>query len=105
MNFDEAIKEENRRLRRLRLIVDLTLSRLYQDPDLSHLEALELVERCRDAALALFPGKETAFEMIYRPRFERVVMARWPHEIPEEVGTRYVLRDSKGLGDPEAPDR
>jgi hypothetical protein len=99
VNFDEAVKEENRRLRRLRLIVDLTLSRLYQDPELSHLEALELIERCRDAALALFPGKETAFEMIYRPRFERVVMARWPHEMPDEVGTRYVL------GDPEATDR
>src|SRR5687768_12324089 len=99
MNRDEALVEENRRIRRLRLIVDLTLSRLYQDPDLSHLEALQLVERCRDAALTLFPGKETAFEMIYRPRFERVVMARWPHEIPDELGRRYVL------GDPEATDR
>lgn len=99
MNFDDAVREENRRLRRLRLIVDLTLSRLYQDSDLSHLEALELIERCRDAAMALFPGKERAFEMIYRPRFERVVLARWPYEMPDEVGTRYVL------GDPEGTDR
>jgi hypothetical protein len=96
--FDEAIREENRRLRRLRLIVDLTLSRLYQDPDLSHLEALEMVERCRDAALALFPGKETAFEMIYRPRFDRVVMTRWPHEMPDELGRRYVLGDPHERG-------
>jgi hypothetical protein len=99
MDYEEALKEENRRLRRLRLIVDLTLSRLYQDPDLTHLEALQVVERCRDAALALFPGKETAFEMIIRPRFERVVMARWPHEMPEELGPRFVL------GDPEVTDR
>ena len=99
MDYEEALKEENRRLRRLRLIVDLTLSRLYQDPDLTHLEALQIVERCRDAALALFPGKETAFEMIIRPRFERVVMARWPHEMPEELGPRLIL------GDPEAKDR
>lgn len=98
MDRDEALVEENRRIRRLRLIVDLTLSRLYQDADLSHLEALQIVERCRDAALALFPGKETAFELLYRPRFERVVMARWPHDMPEEVGRRYVL------GDPEATD-
>ena len=95
MDFNEAVREENLRLRRLRLIVDLTLSRLYQDPDLSHLEALEMVERCRDAALALFPGKETAFELIFRPRFERVVMTRWPHDMPEEIGDRLVL------GDPE----
>lgn len=99
MDFDEAVREENRRLRRLRLIVDLTLSRLYQDPELSHLEALELVEGCRDAALALFPGKDRAFEMIYRPRLERVVNARWPHEMPDELGTRYIL------GDPEVTDR
>ena len=96
MNREEAIRDENQRLRRLRLIVDLTLARLYQDPHLTHLEALELVERCRNAALALFPGKETAFEMILRPRFERVLEARWPHDMPEEMGTRYVL------GDPEA---
>lgn len=99
MDYDEALKDENRRVRRLRLIVDLTLSRLYQDPDLTHLEALQIVERCRDAALALFPGKETAFEMIIRPRFERVVMTRWPHEMPEEVGPRFIL------GDPEVNDR
>jgi len=93
MSFDEALKEENRRLRRLRLIVDLTLSRLYQDPDMSLLEALQLVERCRDAALALFPGKEVAFELLYRPRFERVMALRWPHELPEEVGSSWVLGD------------
>ena len=93
MSFDEALKEENRRLRRLRLIVDLTLSRLYQDPDMSLLEALQLVERCRDAALALFPGKEVAFELLYRPRFERVMALRWPHELPDEVGSSWVLGD------------
>ena len=91
MDFDEAVKEENRRLRRLRLLVDLTLSRLYQDPDLSLLEALEIIETCRDTALTLFPGKEVAFELIYRPRFERVVMTRWPHALPREAGARWRL--------------
>ena len=93
MEHDEALREENRRLRRLRVIIDLTLSRLYQDPDLSLLEALTMVERCRDAALALFPGKEVAFDLIYRPRFERVLGVRWPHELPEELGDSYVLGD------------
>ena len=40
MELSEALREENRRLRRLRLVVDLTLARLYQDPDLSLLEAI-----------------------------------------------------------------
>jgi len=99
MELSDALREENRRLRRLRLVVDLTIARLYQDPDLSLLEALQLTERCRDAALALFPGKETAFELIYRPRFERVLHARWPHEMPDELGLSFVL------GEPARGDR
>ncbi|HET7691822.1 MAG TPA: hypothetical protein VFM44_01900 [Gemmatimonadota bacterium] len=95
MELSEALREENRRLRRLRLVVDLTLARLYQDPDLSLLEALQLTERCRDTALAMFPGKETAFDLIYRPRFERVLHARWPHDMPDELGESFVL------GEPE----
>lgn len=89
----EALEDENRKLRRLRLLVDLVLARLYQDPELTLLEALELVERCRDAALDLFPGKEDAFELIYRPRFDRVLAARWPHEMPEELGTEFRVDD------------
>ena len=95
MELSEALREENRRLRRLRLVVDLTLARLYQDHDLSLLEALQLTERCRDTALAMFPGKETAFDLIYRPRFERVLHARWPHDMPDELGESFVL------GEPE----
>ncbi|HKY59803.1 MAG TPA: hypothetical protein VJP59_02230 [Gemmatimonadota bacterium] len=89
----EALEDENRKLRRLRLLVDLVLARLYQDPELTLLEALDLVERCRDAALELFPGKEEAFELIYRPRFERVLAARWPHDMPEELGTEFRVDD------------
>lgn len=99
MDYEEAVKEENRRIRRLRLIVDLVLQRLYQDPNMSYLEALELVEKCRDAALGMFPGKEAAFELIYRPRFERVMAIRWPHRLPEELGGELVLGDPAGEED------
>ena len=40
MELGEALREENRRLRRLRIVVDLTIARLYQDPDMTLLEAL-----------------------------------------------------------------
>lgn len=93
MDYDEALEEENRRIRRLRLVVDLTLQRLYTDPHLSLLEALTLIEKVREAALAMFPGKEAAFDLIYRPRFERVLATRWPHDLPEEIGSSYVLGD------------
>ncbi len=95
MDFIDAVREENQRIRRLRLIVDLTLARLFQDPDLSLLDALQAVERCRDAALDLFPGKERAFDLIYRPRFERVLHRRWPHEMPDEIGDVFVLENPK----------
>ncbi|MDX1624068.1 MAG: hypothetical protein R3199_08800 [Gemmatimonadota bacterium] len=96
MSYEDAVKEENRRIRRLRLMVDLVFQRLHQDPNMSYLEALELVEKCREAALALFPGKEATFELVYRPRFERVMAIRWPHRLPEEVGDSLVLGDPTG---------
>ena len=91
MNRHEALRDENRRLRRLRLIVDLNLARLYQDRDLSHLAALEIVEKCRDAALTLFPSKGMTFDLLYMPRFERAISYRWPIALPAELGTRFML--------------
>lgn len=93
MDFNTALREENQRLRRLKLLVDFTLARLYQDPDLSMLEALEQVERCRETALNLFPGKEPTFELIIRPRLERALHGRWPHEMPEELGEKLTVRE------------
>lgn len=85
----EALAEEERRLKIVRFLVDLTLARLQQDEELSHLDGLALVERTRDVILALFPNKERAYELLYRPRFERVLRARWPVDLPAELGTRF----------------
>jgi hypothetical protein len=85
----DAIAEEERRLKIVRFLVDLTLARLQQDEELTHLDALRLVERTRDVILSLFPDKERAYELLYRPRFERVLRGRWPMEFPAEIGTRF----------------
>ena len=85
----EALAEEERRLRIARFLADLTLARLYQDEDLTYADALDLVERIRDAILTLFPGKERAFDMLYQPRFDRALAARWPVDLPSEIGTRF----------------
>lgn len=95
MNID-PLMEENERLRQLRFLVDLTVARLHQDPSLSMLEGLEQVERCRDAALELFPDKEGVFDLVLRPRFERILRRRWPHEMPAELGSRITLRSRRG---------
>lgn len=72
----QEIKEENRRIRFLRFLVDLSIRSIQQE-DLSLDEALGLVEKMKRAALNLFPGKELAFELIYRPRFQRAIEARF----------------------------
>ena len=89
VDYSEALADEERRLKIVRFLVDLTIARLQQDEDLTHLDALAIVERTRDVILTLFPDKERAYELLYRPRFERTLRARWPVELPEEVGRRF----------------
>ena len=72
----EAIEDERRRLRRLRILVDTTCALLYQ-LDESDLDGRRLVETTRRRVLGLFPGGEETFEMLYRPRFERILGERY----------------------------
>ncbi|MFB3885845.1 MAG: hypothetical protein ACE144_11510 [Thermodesulfobacteriota bacterium] len=74
--MERAIMEENRRIRFLRFLVDLSLQSVQQD-DLTLGEALKVVEDVKEAACNLFPGKEETFELIYRPRFNRVIQERF----------------------------
>jgi hypothetical protein len=69
---EKEIKEENRKIRYLRFLVDFSVLSIQQG-DLSVEEALKLVEDVKRAACNLFPGKEETFELIYRPRFNRVI--------------------------------
>ena len=71
---------ERRRLRRIRMIVELTLNLVGSDMTVSHREARCLVRCARKAILELHPGFEQRYERIVRPYFERVLASRWPHE-------------------------
>jgi hypothetical protein len=68
----QEIAEENKKIRTLRFMVDFTISLICQG-NLTKEEALEHFLRVRDFALRLFPGKEEAFEIIYAPRFKRLI--------------------------------
>jgi len=59
------------------MMMEMALSVLRQDPALTRAEAVSLVESCRAAALAMFPDRELAFDLIYKPRFERVLNERF----------------------------
>jgi hypothetical protein len=74
--MDEELKEEERRLRRLRFIVDFALQ-FIATQEVTHEEALKVVEGVRRHALMLFPGKEQAFDIIYAPRFKRLLNEKY----------------------------
>ena len=77
---DSSAFFERKRLRRVRMIVELTLNLIGSDRTTSHREARCLVECARKAILELFPGFEQRFERIVQPHFERVLAQRWPDE-------------------------
>lgn len=70
----EQIDEESRRIRRLRILVRLTIESI-AGGDLSPEEAAGMVAATRRAALEMFPGKERAFDLIYKPQFQRLMNA------------------------------
>jgi hypothetical protein len=67
-----ALADERRRLRQLRMIVDLTCNVLMQGR-LPRDEAEDLVAAARRRALQLFPDKEETYELILAPRVARLV--------------------------------
>jgi hypothetical protein len=71
---------ERRRLRRVRMIVELTLNLISSDRTVSHREARCLVECARKAILDLFPGFEARYDRVVEPYFMRVLQQRWPEE-------------------------
>lgn len=72
---EELIKEE-KNMRRLKFIVDITQAVLMQS-DLTLQESLNLMENTKKAALSLFPDKEFVYDLIYTPRFRRIVEERF----------------------------
>ncbi len=77
---EHLIQEEKKRIRRLRVLVDLTTTVLYQDAALTLEEALQLVEGAERAILKMFPDKQQTFDIVLRPRFERILRERWGRE-------------------------
>src|SRR3954463_2278891 len=71
---------ERRRLRRIRMIVELTLNLISSDTKVSHREARSLVACARKAILDLYPSFESRYERVVGPAFDRVLAVRWPSE-------------------------
>ena len=73
----EELKEESRKIRRLQIMMNMVMQVIAQDPTLPVEEASEMVADTRRAALAMFPDKELAFNLIYWPRLQRLMRERY----------------------------
>ncbi|HTW88883.1 MAG TPA: hypothetical protein VMD75_12850 [Candidatus Binataceae bacterium] len=71
------LEEENRNIRRLRFLVNLTYATIAQDDSMTLEQAWEHVRALKGTAVAMFPGKEETFDLLYLPRFSRLLAERF----------------------------
>jgi hypothetical protein len=70
-------EQEAKKIRRLQLMISMVMSVISQDPNLTLEEASELVAGAKRAALAMFPDKEFAYDILYKPRLQRLMNERF----------------------------
>ena len=70
-------EEEARKIRRLQIMMSMVMSVISQDPDLTVEEASEMVANTKRAALAMFPDKEFTYDILYKPRLQRLMNERF----------------------------
>ena len=71
------LQDEARRIRRLQVMMSMVSSVISQDPSLTIEEASELAAGAKRAALAMFPDKELAYDLLYKPRLQRLMTERF----------------------------
>ena len=76
LEAEENIQEQ-RLIRRLQLMMNLVLQTIAQDGALTIDEASQMIADARSAALSMFPGKDLAYDLIWRPRFQRLMRERF----------------------------
>jgi len=69
--------EETKLIRRMQLMMSLVMQTVAQDSSLTIDEASQMIADARGAALAMFPGKELAYDLIWKPRFQRLMQERF----------------------------
>jgi hypothetical protein len=70
-------EEEAKKIRRLQMMMSMVMSVIGQDPSLTIEEASELAAGAKRAALAMFPDKELAYDLLYKPRLQRLITERF----------------------------
>ena len=75
--WSQAEQEELRKIRRLQVMMNMVMSVISQDANMTVEEASELVADAKRAALAMFPDKELAYDLIYKSRLQRLMKERF----------------------------
>ncbi|WP_433971267.1 hypothetical protein [Tunturiibacter lichenicola] len=73
----EERAEEQKLIRRLQMMMNMVMQVIAQDGSLTVDDASQMIADSRKAALAMFPGKELAYDLIWRPRFQRLMRERF----------------------------
>jgi hypothetical protein len=68
---------EQKLIRRLQIMMNMVMQTIAQDSTLTIDEASQMIADSRKAALAMFPGKELAYDLIWKPRFQRLMRERF----------------------------
>lgn len=72
-----AEQEEAKLIRRLQMMMNMVMNVIAQDGSLSVDDASQMIADARTAALSMFPGKELAYDLIWKPRFQRLMRERF----------------------------
>jgi hypothetical protein len=73
----EERAEEQKLIRRMQMMMNMVMQVIAQDASLTVDDASQMIADSRKAALAMFPGKELAYDLIWRPRFQRLMRERF----------------------------
>jgi hypothetical protein len=73
----EQRAEEQKLIRRLQMMMNMVMQVIATDSSLTVDDAAQMIADSRKAALAMFPGKELAYDIIWRPRFQRLMRERF----------------------------
>jgi hypothetical protein len=57
--------------------MNMVMQVIAQDATLTIEDASQMIADARTAALAMFPNKELAYDLIWRPRFQRLMRERF----------------------------
>lgn len=77
LQFSDEQLEELRLIRRLQMMVGMIIQVIYEDPKITIEEAAEMAAKAKEAALNMFPDKELAYDLLFRPRVQRAIHERF----------------------------